>query len=305
LDDIVYDVVVVGNIGIDTNVYLKSAEIDFSVEANFTENLDYVGQAGGYVSRGFAQLGFRTSFIGSIGEDYHANWIKSELRRDGIDLTAVFIDPAGTSRSVNFMYPDGRRKNFYDGKGHMELRPDLDTCRSVLSKTKLVHFSIPNWARFLLPMARDLDLVISCDLQDIVRVDDPYRLDFAHYSDILFFSAVNYPDPAPVINYYLNANPEQVIVVGMGELGSAVGTDGRIDYYPPVKLEEPVIDTNGAGDGLVVGFLSGYVLEGFPLEESILRGQITARHTCGVKASTSELITRSQLEAMFQKLTSV
>ena len=40
------DVVVIGNAGVDTNVYLPHADIDFEVEANFTENLDCVGQAG-------------------------------------------------------------------------------------------------------------------------------------------------------------------------------------------------------------------------------------------------------------------
>ena len=42
------DVVVVGAVGIDTCVYLPGRDIDFSVEANFGENLDYVGQAGGF-----------------------------------------------------------------------------------------------------------------------------------------------------------------------------------------------------------------------------------------------------------------
>jgi len=46
-----YDVVVVGNAGMDTNVYLKTLEVDYSVEANFTENIDSVGQGGGYTSR--------------------------------------------------------------------------------------------------------------------------------------------------------------------------------------------------------------------------------------------------------------
>jgi sugar/nucleoside kinase (ribokinase family) len=60
-------------------------------------------------------------------------------------------------------------------------------------------------------------------------------------------------------------------------------------------MAEPVIDTNGAGDGLAVGFLSSYVLEGHSLEESIRRGQIAARHTCTQKATTSSLITAEQM----------
>ena len=128
-----FDAVVVGNVGIDTNVYFHAAEPDFSRESNFTEDLDYVGQAGGYASRGYAQLGWRTAFIGHVGDDFSGRFIREEFARDGIDTTALFIDPAGTSRSVNFMYRDGRRKNFYDGKSHMQLQPDRATCRSVLA----------------------------------------------------------------------------------------------------------------------------------------------------------------------------
>jgi hypothetical protein len=47
------DVVVVGNAGVDTNIYLAGTEIDFTIKANFPENIDYVGQAGGYTSRGY------------------------------------------------------------------------------------------------------------------------------------------------------------------------------------------------------------------------------------------------------------
>ena len=46
-----FDVVVVGNVGIDTNIYLPGADIDFNVESNFTENLDTVGQAGAYAAQ--------------------------------------------------------------------------------------------------------------------------------------------------------------------------------------------------------------------------------------------------------------
>jgi sugar/nucleoside kinase (ribokinase family) len=199
-----FDVVVVGNVGIDTNVYFYGRDPDFGVESNFTENVDYVGQAGGYASRGFAQLGKRTTFIGYVGDDHSGRFIRQEFARDGVDTTALFIDPTGTSRSVNFMYRDGRRKNFYDGKDHMHLRPDVAVCRSVLARAKLAHFNIPNWARYLLPVARELGLTISCDLQDVISPDDDYRRDFVRYADVLFFSAVNYEDPTPLIESYLN-----------------------------------------------------------------------------------------------------
>jgi len=297
-----FEVVVVGNVGIDTNVYVPGGDIDFTVESNFTENLDYVGQAGGYSSRGYAQLGRKTAFIGYVGDDYQGRFIRREFARDGIDATALFVDPAGSSRSINFMYQDGRRKNFYDGKGHMDLQPDLDLCRAVLAGSRLAHFSLPNWARHLLPIARELGLTIACDIQDVIAIDDAYRQDFVEQADILFFSAVNQADPAPLIEAFLALNPAQIVISGMGARGCALGTRDGVEYFPPVEMQSPVVDTNGAGDGLAVGFLTSYVLEGYSLQDSIRRGQIAARHTCTQRASSSSLITAGQLEHYFRTM---
>lgn len=294
-----YDVAVIGNVGIDTNVYLHGQDIDFSVESNYTENLDYVGQSGGYSSRGYAQLGKKTAFVGYVGADHNGDFVRAEFARDSIDTSALFVDPLGTGRSINFMYKDGRRKNFYDGKGHMDLQPDLELCSRILTRSRLAHFSLPNWARLLLPVAQELGLPIACDIQDVVSVDDPYRQDFVQYADILFFSATNYPDPTPLIETFLTAKPAQIVIVGMGSQGCALGTRDGIDFFPAVAMDSPVIDTNGAGDGLAVGFLSSFLLDGYSLHDSILRGQIVARYTCGQKASSSTLITASTLEHSF------
>jgi sugar/nucleoside kinase (ribokinase family) len=79
-------------------------------------------------------------------------------------------------------------------------------------------------------------------------------------------------------------------------MGARLRTGTRwIRYFDPVNMAAPVIDTNGAGDGLAVGFLSSYVLGGYSLEDSIRRGQIAARYTCTQKASSAHLITPERL----------
>jgi sugar/nucleoside kinase (ribokinase family) len=294
-----FDVAVIGNVGIDTNAYFCGADVDFSHEANFTENIDYAGQAGGYASRGYAQLGKRTAFIGYVGDDFSGRFIREEFTRDGIDLSGVFIDPAGTSRSLNFMYRDGRRKNFYDGKGHMTLTPDQVICRRLLSESKLVHFNIPNWARQLLPIAKELGVKIACDIQDVVTLRDGYREDFIEYADFIFFSAANQPSPASLIEELLNWKSDLIVVAGMGAQGCALGTRTGVRYFGPIYMDAPVIDTNGAGDALAVGFLSSYILDGYSLDDAIRRGQIAARYTCTQKASSSNLIKRDVLDRYF------
>ena len=295
-----FDVTIVGNVGIDTNVYFHG-DPNFNVESNYTEDLDYVGQAGGYSARGFAQLGYRTAFVGYVGDDFMGRFIREEFAHDGINMDGIFIDPTGTGRSVNFMYKDGRRKNFYDGKAHMDVQPDLDRCREVLAQSAFVHFSIPNWARQLLPIAKELGLTVSCDLQDATDIHDPYRRDFLEASDILFFSAVNFHSPESIMSAILSEFPEKILVAGMGAHGCALGTKDGIQYFDPIHLPDPVIDTNGAGDGLAVGFMSSFVLEKKSLKDSIQCGQIAARWTCTQKATSSTLITKKQLDDIYNK----
>ncbi len=291
-----FDIVVVGNVGVDTSVYYAGDGENPDLETGFTRNLDNIGQSGGYSSRGFAQLGYRTGFIGAIGDDYLGDQIKKALRGDGIDLRGTFIDPKGTNRSVNLMRRDGGRKSYYDGRGNHELQPDLALCTSILNKTGFAHFSIPNWARQVLPIAQEQGVTISCDLQDIVELADPYRQDFIHYADILFFSNVNHPSPAPLMEEILDQYPDKILVSGMGSEGCALGTKDGIDFFPPYAMDQNVLDTNGAGDSLAVGFISGYCLEKKGLEESIWWGQIAARHACTLQADSSRLITRELLE---------
>ena len=284
------EVVVLGCAGVDTNVFLPGREVDWSVEANFTENLDTPGQAGVYASRGYAALGRQVAFIGNLGNDACGALVREAFARDGVDVRGVFTDPAGTARSVNVMYPDGRRKNFYDARAASGLRPDPARCREVMAGARLVHSHLADWARHLLPLARELGLVVACDLQDVVDPADPYRQDFIREADILFFSAANHADPSPLIRRFLRDRPERIVLSGMGAKGCALGTRKGIRFFPPEPSDLPLVDTNGAGDSLAVGFLTSHVLEGRPLAESIRRGQLAARHCCSLRGTSEGLI---------------
>ena len=290
------EVVVVGNVGIDTNVYLARPP-DLSQEDHFTENVDYLGQPGGYTSRGFRRLGLATSFIGHVGDDPLGTWVRTELAGDGIDLTGLAIDPAGTGRCVNLMGPDGSRVSFYDGRGHRSLSVDPAGAGEIFAGASLAMFHLPDWARHLLPVARQAGAVIACDLQDVRDPDDEYLQDFLDGSDVLFVSSAHHRNPAPMLKH-LARRSGSTVVCGRGGHGVAVATSEGIRVYPPPLVDLPVVDVNGAGDALAVGFLVAHELEGRPIEDAVLRGQLAARWTCAQRASSSSLITREQLEAL-------
>lgn len=295
------EVVVVGNVGIDTNVFLPSSPelIDgLREEGHFSSNVDYLGQAGGYTSRGFAQLGLTTSFIGHVGADPMGDWVRGELAADGIDLRGLAIDPAGTARSVNLMGSDGSRINFYDGRGHLSLSVDPALAADVFAGARLALFHLPNWARGLLPIARKAGAFVACDLQDVRDPDEEYLVDFLQGAEVLFVSSAHHLNPAPMLKQLVRSSGGSMVVCGRGGLGVAIATTDGIRVYPPPHVDLPIVDTNGAGDALAVGFLVAHELEGRSVEESVLRGQLAARWTCAQRASSSTLITRDQLEVL-------
>lgn len=91
------------------------------------------------------------------------------------------------------------------------------------------------------------------------------------------------------------------MIVGRGAEGCALGARDGVRFFAAVDMDAPVTDTNGAGDGLAVGFLASYVLDGYSLIDSVWRGQIAARYTCALKASSSNLITLEELDQFFQQ----
>ncbi len=294
----VNDVVVVGNIGIDTNVYLQASEIDFSVEANFTRNVDTIGQAGGYALRAYRGLGWRTGFIGTVGGDVWGGEIESSLRAAQVDLRALWIDDQGTSRSVNIINGRGQRRNFYDGGGHMHLQPPLESCQQVLRGSKLAHFNIPNWARQLLPMAREMGIKVACDIQDVVDAGDPYRQDFIQAADFLFFSATNFSDPDVLMRAMIATNPRATMLCGMGEAGCQVWDGERVTRFPAHVSDQQVIDTNGAGDTLGAVFLCKHVLQNRPVEEAVAAAQKAARLLCSMRADHKARLSPSEWKGL-------
>ena len=67
-----------------------------------------------------------------------------------------------------------------------------------------------------------------------------------------------------------------------------------------VDFPRVMVDTNGAGDGLAVGFLSAYYFDKLSLKDAITQAQIVARYTCSLRASTSNLISRKELDEYFR-----
>ncbi len=67
----------------------------------------------------------------------------------------------------------------------------------------------------------------------------------------------------------LNKNRPRLVVITQGALPIVVAFKGVATEYPIIPIKpEAIVDTNGAGDAFVGGFLSQYV-QGKSIEQSI------------------------------------
>ena len=133
------------------------------------------------------------------------------------------------------MGPDGSRVSFYDGRGHRSLTVDPALAAEIFAGAGLAMFHLPDWARQLLPVARQAGAVIACDLQDVRDPDDEYLRDFLEGSDVLFVSSAHHPNPAPMLKQLVRRSGGSMVVCGRGGLGVAVATTEGIRVYPPPR----------------------------------------------------------------------
>ena len=308
------DVVVVGAAGVDTLVYLPEGDWDPNQDSTMVHTVDTVGQAGAFTARGFARLGWRTGFIGVFGDDWAGEAVRSAFDRDGVGIVAESLDPQGTARSVNLMSPDGRRRAFYDGRGHMAAPVPPSAAAAWANGPRLAMFHLSDWCRHLLPRERLDGLLVASDLQDVHDPDDAYRADFVAGSDVLFASTAHLDDPPTAARLWFGKRDEtrgigpRLVVFGMGARGAMAVTRRAIVAVPPPRLDLPVVDTNGAGDGLATGVLDWLLnrqaraadldsLTRSDLTEALGYGQCLARWTSHISGSDG-LATRADLTGM-------
>ncbi len=290
-----YDVLVIGGTGVDTIVRVDSLPVPLADSVHVGPIEEWPGHTGGNVALGARALGLKVGLLDCIGDDWIGAQVRERMAKGGVDFLPL-ISPAGTRRAVNLVDASGRRMSFYDGRDPADLRMPRDFYLPRLRRTRHVHLSIMNFGRFLYDDIEDLGVPVSTDLHDWDGLADHHR-EFALRSDLVFFSAAGVGDEAPALmREILRAGRAHSVVATAGADGSYVLTrDGGPDpcHIPAAVPSAPVVDSNGAGDAYVCGFLYGG-LAGRDVRECARLGAIAGAHACTAPGSTA-LISRESL----------
>ncbi|MFJ2418925.1 carbohydrate kinase family protein [Streptomyces brevispora] len=291
------DIVVVGGSGVDTIVRVDTLPVPLADAVMVGPIEEWPGQTGGNVALGARALGLGVALLDCIGDDWIGGQVRKRLAEGDVEFHSL-ISAAGTRRAVNLVDAKGRRMSFYDARDPEDLRMPQDFYLPHLRRTRHVHLSITNFTRFLYDDIESLGVPVSTDLHDWDGLNEHQR-EFALRSDLVFFSAATAGDGAPALmRQILREGRAETVIATAGAEGSYLLTrDGGPDphHVPATVPLAPVVDTNGAGDAFVTGFLYGR-LDGRDVRACARLGAVAGAHACTAPGSTA-LIGRADLLA--------
>ncbi|MBB4962154.1 adenosine kinase [Micromonospora polyrhachis] len=289
------DVLVLGGAGVDTIVHVPDLPLPFQDSYHVPAIEMRAGQTGDNVALGLRALGLRTVHIDVLGDDREGELVRALHEAYDIPLLAVPTG-AGTKRAVNLVDPTGRRLSLYDGSRSDDSdRLPAELLAAHTSKARLVHVSITHPCQHAIGQLVDSAAVVSTDLHDWDG-ENPYHEAFAYAADVVFLSATALVDGPAALRRIIDAGRARIVVATAGAQGgyALVRGEDEIRPFTAVRPVAPVIDSNGAGDAFVAGFLCGH-LAGAPVETCLRYGAIAGAHACTVPSTRVDPIARSVL----------
>ncbi|MFE3601861.1 carbohydrate kinase family protein [Streptomyces sp. NPDC059096] len=288
---------VVGGSGVDTVVRVDSLPVPLADSVPVGPIREWPGHTGGNVALGCRNLGLNVKFLDYIGDDWTGAQVRDRLTAGDVDFETL-ISPEGTRRAVNLVDKTGRRMSFHDARDPEGLRMPREFYLPHLRRARHVHLSITDFTRHLFDDVEALGVPVSTDLHDWDGLDD-YHREFAFRSDLVFLSAAGAGERiASLMREILREGRAEAVVATAGAGGSYLMTrdGGRTPRPVPATVPPaPVVDSNGAGDAYVCGFLYGR-LAGLDLERSAALGAVAGAHACTAEGSEA-LIGRDDLLA--------
>lgn len=231
--------------------------------------------------KGLAKLGQNTRFIGKIGRDERGQQFTEGLKHYAVN-THLILSDTHTTQALSLVTPDGQRTLRCCFGASCDLSSDeLD--REDFQSIKHLHlegYLFYNEAVLMrtLQLAKEAGATISIDLASfelVQRFQEKLKHILKEYVDIVFANR----DEAKALT---GLEPEQacwelqklcpIAVVLIGKEGSWFGSNFKLRKISSFPVH--AIDTTGAGDLYISGFLHGF-LEGYPLEQCALFGNLT------------------------------
>jgi len=237
-----------------------------------------IGGCAANTGSALARLGVSTAIVGRVGADNTGRFLRDSLAREDLDISALHTDPKlGTSATNVFVASDGER-TFVHTQGANAALSDRDFQLDSFRDAKLLHCGgiLLNAGMKGKPLARLLKharkngLITSVDtVWDVNGAWLSFVEDALPFTDLFFANEsearciTGCKTPGRMAEFLLERGVKTAIIK-RGVNGSLIRTADTEAIVPAYKVK--CVDTTGAGDAYVGGFLFGH-LKGWSFEK--------------------------------------
>jgi len=286
--------------------------IDFHVDTVCVDRIE-VSNGGDCmnVAVGLARLGCQVQFVGKVGEDDFGRLLRARLDSVGIDHSGLLIDHTAPTSSTIVLINEAGDRVFLHCPGANQSLCAQDAREECIADCGLVFvggtFLLPRMdgdgTAALFQRAKQHGAITAMDVthDPSHRWMEVIRPCLAHLDYFL-------PSIAEAEKITGRTDPETIADVLLGQgVGTAVIKLGNKGCYVKNRSEQfyhtayptQTIDTTGAGDSFVAGFLTGLSL-GRPLKECAGMGCAAGSVCVGHFGATTEALTKDVLEALMR-----
>jgi sugar/nucleoside kinase (ribokinase family) len=223
-----------------------------------------------------AGLGRRVTCLTVVGDDDLSENLRATLTEAGVELVASVV-PGPAERHLNLMTRAGERVSLYlsspspapvDGSRFAEIAVGSGAIVMDLSESSLA----------LLPAAIAASAPIWTDIHDYDGTAE-FHAPFIEAAAYVFMNADRMPEPHDFMRSRVEAGATAVICTLGAQGAIAYDRDG---FHEVAAVDTEIVDTNGAGDGFLAGFLDA-TLRGASTDEALRAAAAQATLALGTR----------------------
>jgi fructoselysine 6-kinase len=251
---------------------------DATVDIYLSEGMQYPGGNAVNVAVQAHRCGMTSSWLGCLGRDMLGDLVYGSLAAEGVDVSHV--RRLGGPNPWSRIRHRGVERNFDGSNPGVRSQYNLGADdEAFIAAHDLVHTSVHSDLDAELPRLRGHARQFSYDYSEYF--ERPGATATMRYVDIAFLSAPRLDEAAcaALLRWCATFGPA-LVVATRGAAGAAALQAGTVEFAPPVPTE--VIDTLGAGDGFIAGFLTAHA-NGAPIAACLARGAAEAARVCTSK----------------------
>lgn len=298
------NIIIAGLINIETTLKVKGFPIEyFPIDYPFYGINSAVSGVAVNIPKALNMLGDQVKVVSMIGKDEEGERVKNVFEKEGWIQEFLKEELTDTPQSIVLYDPSGKREIYCDLKNIQDKTFDEELLIKALNNCNVAIVCNSNFARPLLKIAKEKNILIASDMHVLSDIQDNYNKEFMEHADILFLSDEKLPSaPKDFITDLKNTYSSKIIVIGQGDKGAMMYVrDENMLYNIDAVHTRKIVNTVGAGDALFSAFIH-YFVKGEQPVEALKRAEIFASYKIGDDGAAKGFIDENKIEEFYSEL---